>query len=96
MVVPVACAYYLRQRPSETLVSRAQYCVVLHEGHWKIFLAGKHYGPYASQAAAIRAAVTAAQDSGTKGVAAQVLVQGENNQFREEWTYGSDPYPPPG
>jgi hypothetical protein len=77
-------------------VTRAQYFVVLHQGQWKISLAGKHYGPYASQRAAIRAAVDAAQDSGTKGVGAQVFVQAENNQFREEWTYGNDPYPPPG
>jgi hypothetical protein len=25
-----------------------------------------------------------------------VLVQGQNNQFRTEWTYGHDPYPPRG
>lgn len=74
----------------------AKYVVVLHEGQWKISFDGKHYGPYGTQKAAIRAAVDAAQDSGKKGNNAQVLIQGTNNQFRTEWTYGKDPYPPPG
>jgi hypothetical protein len=25
-----------------------------------------------------------------------VLVQNRENQFRTEWSYGNDPYPPPG
>lgn len=74
-------------------MSRAQYVVVLHQGEWKISYNGKHYGPYSTQKMAIRAAVDAAHKA--KGDA-QVLVQGENNQFRTEWTYGRDPYPPPG
>jgi hypothetical protein len=74
-------------------MARTQYVVVLHEQEWKISLAGKHYGPYATQKLAIRAAVDAAQKAGGD---AQVLVQGQNNQFRTEWTYGHDPYPPPG
>jgi len=74
-------------------MARNQYVVVLHQGQWKISHQGKHHGPYATQRAAIRAAVDAAHKS--KGDS-QVLVQGENNQFRTEWTYGNDPYPPPG
>jgi hypothetical protein len=77
-------------------MARTQYFVTLHEGQWKIKLDGKHYGPYDTQRAAIRAAVDAAHASGAKGVDSQVLVQGQNNQFRTEWTYGNDPYPPPG
>lgn len=77
-------------------MARAQYFVVLHDGRWKIKLDGKHYGPYTTQRAAIKDAVDAAQKSGNNGHDAQVLVQGENNQFRTEWTYGHDPYPPPG
>lgn len=80
----------------EANVARAQYFVVLHQGQWKVNFAGKHYGPYDSQRAAIQVAVATAQESGVKGYDAQVLVQGENNQFRTEWTYGHDPYPPPG
>ncbi|MFN3463348.1 MAG: DUF2188 domain-containing protein [Terricaulis sp.] len=77
-------------------MARTQYFVVNHEGQWKISLNGKHHGPYATQRVAIRAAVDAAHETGRKGGDAQVLVQGANNQFRTEWTYGNDPYPPPG
>ncbi|MHA6685124.1 DUF2188 domain-containing protein [Mesorhizobium sp. A556] len=77
-------------------MARTQYFVVLHEGQWKITLNGQHYGPYETQKAAIRAAVDAAHTEGKAGRNGQVLVQGQNNQFRTEWTYGNDPYPPPG
>ena len=77
-------------------MARTQYFVVLHEGEWKVKLDGKHYGPYTTQALAIRAAVDAAHGWGAKGHDAQVLVQGTSNQFRTEWTYGHDPYPPRG
>jgi hypothetical protein len=96
--------YYLRIRivdivavlltlPGGDLMARTQYVVVNDAGQWKIAFAGKHYGPYHSQANAIRAAVDAAHRA--RGDA-QVLVQGQNGQFRTEWTYGHDPYPPPG
>lgn len=74
-------------------MARTQYVVVNHDGQWKISLNGKHYGPYDTQATALRAAVDAAHKNGGDS---QVLVQGANNQFRTEWTYGHDPYPPPG
>lgn len=77
-------------------MARAKYYVVHHNGEWKISLNDKHYGPYNSQKAAIKSAVDAAHSAGKKGIDAQVLVQGANNQFRAEWTYGNDPYPPPG
>lgn len=77
-------------------MARAQYFVVLHESEWKVKFDGKHYGPYRTQADAIRAAVDAAHSIGRQGGDAQVLVQGQNNQFRTEWTYGNDPYPPRG
>ena len=77
-------------------MARAQYFVVLSQGQWMISLNQKHYGPYATQGAAIRAAVDAAHTHGKNGHDAQVLIQGQNNQFRTEWTYGHDPYPPPG
>lgn len=77
-------------------MARTQYFVVNHQGQWKISLNGAHHGPYATQGAAIKAAIDAAHDTGRKGGDAQVLVQGANNQFRTEWTYGDDPYPPPG
>jgi hypothetical protein len=78
-------------------MARTVYYVVLHEGQWKISLSGKHHGPYTTQKEAIRLAVDAANIEGKKNPdGAQVLVQGTNNQFRTEWTYGNDPYPPKG
>jgi len=77
-------------------MARYQYFVVFHEQEWKITFESKHYGPYATQALAIRAAIDAAHETAEKGNDAQVLVQGLNNQFRIEWTYGHDPYPPKG
>jgi hypothetical protein len=77
-------------------MARAQYFVVLHQGEWKISHEGKHYGPYNTQRDAIKASVDAAHQAGANGHDAQVLVQGENNKFRTEWTYGNDPYPPKG
>ena len=70
----------------------AHYYVVLHHGQWKISFEGKHFGPYDTQKSAIRAAVDAAH----KNRDSQVIVQGLNNQWRTEWTYGHDPYPPAG
>jgi hypothetical protein len=77
-------------------MARIQYFVAKHEGQWKIKLDGTHYGPYDTQKTAIKVAVDTAHKSGENGHDAQVLVQGENNQFRTEWTYGHDPYPPKG
>lgn len=77
-------------------MARAQYFVVRHENQWKISFNGQHYGPYTTQADAMRAAVDAAHTSGRDGHDSQVLIQGVNNQFRAEWTYGNDPYPPRG
>jgi hypothetical protein len=65
------------------------------KGEWKIKVGDKHYG-YRTQGDAIRAAVDLAHETGRKGQDAQVLVQGRDNEFRTEWTYGHDPYPPPG
>jgi hypothetical protein len=77
-------------------MARAQYFVVFHQSQWKINFQREHYGPYRTQADAIRVAVDSAHESGRNGHDAQVLVQGRDNQFRIEWTYGHDPYPPPG
>ncbi|MBX4204801.1 MAG: DUF2188 domain-containing protein [Candidatus Doudnabacteria bacterium] len=30
------------------------------------------------------------------GALSQILIQGQNGQYRAEWTYGKDPYPPRG
>lgn len=77
-------------------MSRVQYFVVLHNDEWKVTLNGKRYGPYNTQKDAIDSAVTAAKKAHAEGSDSQVLVQGEDNKFRTEWTYGNDPYPPAG
>jgi len=77
-------------------MARVQYFVVLDGGQWKIKVEGQHHGPYISQRDAYRTAVDAAHASGRKGFDAQVLIQGRDHKFRTEWTYGHDPYPPPG
>lgn len=77
-------------------MARAVYYVVNAQGRWKIKHGDQYFGPYATQRDAIRASVDAAHQSGKNGHDAQVLIQGQNNQWRTEWTYGHDPYPPPG
>lgn len=77
-------------------MARLAYYVVYHENQWKVKFEGKHYGPYNTQKAAIKEAVDTAHKAGKIGHDAQVLIQGTNNQFRTEWTYGHDPYPPKG
>jgi hypothetical protein len=72
-------------------VAHTQYIVVRDQGQWKVSLDGARYGPYATQKDAIRAAVDAANEAGRRGLNGQVLLLA---QFRTEWTYGKDPYPP--
>lgn len=80
----------------EAEMARLQYFVVLHQDQWKIKFDGSHIGQYSTQKAAIRAAIDKAHAAGKAGHDAQVLVQGTDYKFRTEWTYGNDPYPPPG
>lgn len=80
----------------EAPMARLQYFVVLHDNQWKVSFQGQHYGPYATQAQAIEVARQWAKDSAARGQPSQVLVQGRDNEWRVEWTYGDDPYPPKG
>jgi hypothetical protein len=73
-------------------MERIKYFVTLKNGQWFVVLQGKHHGPYDTQHDAIEAAVQAAHQTPNS----QVLVQGENNQIRTEWTYGHDPRRYPG
>ena len=73
---------------------RSQYVVVTQNGKWKISLGDKHYGPFKTQKEATKVAIDAAHKAGKNGHDAQVVLQGEDNQFKTEWTYGQDPYPP--
>lgn len=74
-------------------MARALYFVVKNQTGWHVKLNGQQYGPYSSQAIAMKAALAAAQKAGEMGHEAFVVVQGADNQFRTEWTYGRDAYP---
>src|SRR5262249_40115847 len=90
-------AIELRERGhGKRSMDRDQYFVVLHKGEWKIKHNGRHSHPYETQADAIRSAIDAAHTAYREGGLSQVLVQGQDLLFRTEWTYGKDPYPPPG
>ena len=68
------------------------YIIFRDQGQWKIKSNSVAFaGPYPTQRDAIRAAVDAAHEAGLKGLNGQVVLQ---DQFRIEWTYGKDPYPP--
>jgi Uncharacterized protein conserved in bacteria (DUF2188) len=72
-------------------MAHTPYIVFREQGQWAIKSNGMRYGPYATQRDAIRAAVDAAHEAGRKGLNGQVLLE---DQFRVEWTYGKDSYPP--
>jgi hypothetical protein len=78
------------------VTSRNKFYVVNHKGEWKIKHGQEHSHPYATQREAIDAAVHVAHEASSRGDLSQVIVQGEDMLFRTEWTYGKDPYPPPG
>src|SRR5262245_39854579 len=81
----------LEPKPEEENMAHTPFVVFRDQGQWKIKSNDVHYGPYAPQRDAIRAVVDAAHDAGRIGLHGQVLLQ---DQFRTEWTYGKDPYPP--
>ena len=72
-------------------MTHTPYVVFREQRQWHVKSNGVHYGPFPTQRDAIRAAVDAAYEAGRKGLNGQVLLQ---DQFRTEWTYGEDPYPP--
>ena len=73
-------------------MTRTQFFITHYQGQWYVKLNGVRYGPYATQRLAIRDAV----DSAHRTPNSQVMVQNLFSQWRAEWTYGQDPYPPPG
>lgn len=76
---------------------RQKYYVTMSGNQWNIIVNGVRYGPYATQAGAINAAREAAKRVAVSSPAgAQVLVQSEMGQWRDESTYGYDPFPPRG
>ena len=78
-------------------MTRAQYRVSPNGlAGWKIRLVGRDFTGYRTQAEAIASAVHMAYRRGHSGDEAQVIVQRPVGDFRTEWTYGHDAYPPRG
>ncbi len=75
-------------------MAHARYYIVQQDDTWMIKFDDEEYGPYKSKSEAMLFAIDAAQKLGETGGEAQVLLMGENNHVRPEWTYGRDPYPP--
>jgi hypothetical protein len=73
-----------------------RYIIVRHEDEWLIKFGDEEYGPYRSQAEAMLFAIDAAQKLGAQGENTQVGLMDEHGHFRPEWSYGQNPYPPPG
>ncbi len=63
---------------------------------WKVqWEGGNVVSRHNTQAEAIKAA-RAVVRSLAAGACSQIMVQGTDGKWRTEWTYGQDPYPPPG
>ena len=77
-------------------MAKTLYRVLLHKGFWRIELGGTLFGPYEAQRDAIRVAIDLANRAGEENAdGAQVLVQADGQEYRTEWTFGLDAYPPP-
>ena len=76
-------------------MTRHSIYVVTHGTKWKVKC--DHCGEEIkdTQAEAIKLAKAHVADFAA-GTLSQILVQGADSQFRAEWTYGKDPYPPKG
>lgn len=77
-------------------MAQAQYFVINRGGEWKIQYRDELFGPYNSQAEALRLAIDAAHGLGERGDQTQVLIEGEPEHFSPQWIYGQSPYPPRG
>jgi hypothetical protein len=77
------------------MMNRKSIYVVTSGTGWKVRCEHCKEGLYTTQAAAISAA---RKHVGAlpQGTLSQILIQGANSQFRTEWTYGKDPFPPKG
>ena len=73
---------------------QAYYLVANHKGRWTIKAGKRRFGPYRNQEHATNVAIDTAYRAGLKGFEAKVLVQRTDEEFRTEWTFGADTYPP--
>jgi hypothetical protein len=63
-----------------------QYFVESHRGTWKIKYEGSYIGVFPTKAKATQRAIDRAHNALARSVEARVLVQGEDREFRVEWT----------
>lgn len=73
-------------------MARNQYFVSPDGDNWKVTHKGRVLSTHLTKDPALDAARTEA----IKNQPSQVLVQKQDGTFQTEWTYGDDPYPPPG
>jgi hypothetical protein len=90
----------LSTKPEEEKMSHTPYIVFREQGQWAIKSYGVHYGPYATQRDAIRAAVDAAHEAGRKDAFAQFVeviesVIAEEQQMYWQAVGSSAPRPDP-
>lgn len=70
--------------------------VLSHGESWKLQFNNQVVGSLSStQADAIKKAKAIVAGS-PEGTCSQILIQGDRGQWRTEWTYGKDPFPPRG
>ena len=69
--------------------------VLSHGPKWEVKCDHCNSGIKDTQAEAIKLAKQHISNL-PQGTLAQILVQRDNGQFRTEWTYGEDPFPPKG
>lgn len=73
-------------------MARRVYYVSPAGANWKVTHQGQVLGTHANKADAIASARRWAKANPPS----QVLVQRQDGTWQTEWTYGDDPYPPPG
>jgi hypothetical protein len=77
-----------------TKTERSRYYVV-YDGEWRIQCDGHNSEPYNHKHEAFRDAVGLAHLDVRNGREADVIVQHEDDLFRQAWDSTRDPYPPP-
>jgi len=68
---------------------------VVYDGAWMIQCDGENSEPYLHRNDAFRDAVALAHLDVRNGRLADVIVQSEDDLFRQQWDSTRDPYPPP-
>jgi hypothetical protein len=83
----------VKTRPGKGGAGHRQYLVRKTGGAWCVKANGADSEPYKDRAAALRAAVASAHESGKNGQPAQVIGETDQGGFQVEWVYGRDPAP---